>query len=95
MLNLVTGLNYETILAIKCKRIVGDKLGEKTRGENWERKWARNWERIWREDRRESGREFGRDSQTKPLPGFTVDSGKLLGIKSTIYNMKLHWQPSQ
>ena len=26
----------------------------------------------WREDRREIGREFGRDSQTKPLPEFSL-----------------------
>ena len=32
MLNLVTGPNYETILAIKCKRIVGDKLGRDIKG---------------------------------------------------------------
>ena len=44
-MNLVTGPEYETILAIKCKRIMGDKLGEKYRGDNWERKWARKWER--------------------------------------------------
>ena len=48
-------------MAIKCKRIVGDKLGEKLEGDNWERKCARKWERSGREDRRESGREFGRD----------------------------------
>ena len=34
-------------MAIKCKRIVGDKLGEKLRGDNWERKWARKCERNW------------------------------------------------
>jgi len=48
-------------LAIKCKRIVGDKLGENLDRDNWERKCARKWERSGREDRRESGREFGRD----------------------------------
>ena len=32
-------------MAINCKRIEGDKLGEKQRGDNWERKWAINWER--------------------------------------------------
>ena len=53
---------------------MGDKLGEKLEGDNWERKCARKWERSGREDRRESGREFGRDWQTKALPTITIPS---------------------
>ena len=34
-------------MAIKSKRIVGNKLGEKLRGDNWEIKWERKWERKW------------------------------------------------
>ena len=35
-------------MTIKCKRIVGDTLWEKLRGDNWERKWARKWENKWK-----------------------------------------------
>ena len=34
-------------MAIKSKRMVGDKFGEKLRGDNWEREWARKCERNW------------------------------------------------
>ena len=42
-------------MAIKCKRIVGDQLGEKWKGEKvcekvgekWERRQERKWERVW------------------------------------------------
>ena len=60
LLNLVTGQNYETILAIKCKRIVGEIKGGT----------------IGRESGREIGREVGEKTgekvgeslgETKPL----------------------------